>query len=56
MKMEWAIMSCENCQNHFAICEEPSFQMCPYCGSDDTTGTGEYLSSSLYTENGVKIQ
>jgi Zn finger protein HypA/HybF involved in hydrogenase expression len=55
MKKEWAVMVCD-CGYVFAIKEEPKFQSCPNCGSEDTQGTGEYLDSTLYTENGKKIQ
>lgn len=55
-KMKWAIMFCDDCGYHFAIKEEPNFQICSSCGSEDTTGTGEYLSDALYTESGKPIK
>lgn len=57
MNKKWAVIACENdsCQKHFAIPDEPAFHICPYCGSEDTMGTAEYLSPQLYTENGTKI-
>jgi Zn finger protein HypA/HybF involved in hydrogenase expression len=55
MTMKWAIMGCEDCGYYFAIEEEPDFQGCPKCGSEETQGTGEYLSDQLYTKSGEKI-
>jgi len=54
--MKWAVMVCEDCGYYFAVPEEPDFQSCPKCCSEETTGTGEYLADTLYTENGTKIQ
>jgi RNA polymerase subunit RPABC4/transcription elongation factor Spt4 len=56
MTEKWAIMACEDCGRYFAIEEEPKFQFCPNCGSEETTGTGEYLSPLLYTEDGQIIK
>lgn len=56
MAMKWAVMICETCEYHFAIPEEPNFQVCPSCGSEESTGTGEYLSDTLYTSSGKVIQ
>jgi Zn finger protein HypA/HybF involved in hydrogenase expression len=53
--MKWAVMGCDNCNYYFAIEEEPAFQICPRCGSEETCGTGEYLSDQLYTKNGEEI-
>jgi hypothetical protein len=39
----------------FAIEEEPNFQSCPNCGSEETIGTGEYLNGILYTKDGHEI-
>ena len=52
---KWAIMFCDDCNGHFAINEEPDFQTCPYCGGDETTGTGEYLLNELVNEDGEKF-
>lgn len=54
--MKWALMVCEECEYYFAIKEEPDFQSCPRCGSENTTGTGEYLGDTLYTKSGKVIQ
>lgn len=54
--MKWAIMFCEECQYTFAIPEDPNFQSCPNCASEETMGTGEYLGDTLYTATGKKIQ
>jgi Zn finger protein HypA/HybF involved in hydrogenase expression len=55
MKLKWAIMGCDDCGRYFAIEEKPNFQFCPKCGSEETVGTGEYLSDILYTEDGEEI-
>lgn len=53
--MGWNVIVCEDCNKHFAIKEEPAFHICSFCGSEETVGTGEHLSSQLYTEDGRKI-
>ncbi|MEM5009364.1 hypothetical protein WKH57_01455 [Niallia taxi] len=55
MNQLWTVMACEDCDQHFAIKEKPNFQICPYCGSEETTGTAEYLSNKLYTQDGEEI-
>lgn len=54
--MRWAIMVCEECGTAFAVRDEPQFQYCTNCCSDDTMGTGEYLSNTLYSSSGKVIQ
>lgn len=49
---KWTIMFCDDCQGHFAITEEPAFQICSYCGGEETTGTGEYLKDEIVNEDG----